>query len=81
MQVEKNEEGLFRKWLAQTDEMVEQWQNPDKRFLDFLKDPPTTDGESSAETPVKVHSCLYSTQLYQSSSLGARDNATVNDSM
>ncbi|KAF7307090.1 G domain-containing protein [Mycena indigotica] len=26
LEVEKNEEGLFRKWLAETDQVVEQWQ-------------------------------------------------------
>ncbi|KAF8216064.1 hypothetical protein K438DRAFT_1560283 [Mycena galopus ATCC 62051] len=29
-EVERNEEGLFRKWLAETDEAVEAWQNPPK---------------------------------------------------
>ncbi|KAJ6621206.1 hypothetical protein B0H10DRAFT_2019215 [Mycena sp. CBHHK59/15] len=28
IEVEHNEEGLFRKWLAQTDELVEKWQKP-----------------------------------------------------
>ncbi|KAJ7170038.1 hypothetical protein C8R46DRAFT_1349951 [Mycena filopes] len=28
LEVERNEEGVFRKWLEQTDQAVEQWQNP-----------------------------------------------------
>lgn len=37
IEVEHNEEGLFRKWLAQTDEAVETWSQPvDKEFRKWL---------------------------------------------
>ena len=31
IEVERNEEGDFKKWLAQTDQLLEQWQNRDKQ--------------------------------------------------
>lgn len=31
LEVERNEEGVFKKWLAQTDQLLEQWQNRDEQ--------------------------------------------------
>ncbi|KAJ7070863.1 GTPase [Mycena amicta] len=32
-EVEKNEEGIFRKWLSQTDEAIQQWQDQPSRYV------------------------------------------------
>ncbi|KAF7339335.1 Guanine nucleotide-binding protein-like 1 [Mycena sanguinolenta] len=44
-EVERNEEGLFRKWLAETDQVVEAWQSPSKLDEGWL---PQTDQASQS---------------------------------
>ena len=33
LEVERNEEGVFKKWLAQTDQLLEEWQNKEEQKL------------------------------------------------
>ena len=33
LELERNEEGVFKKWLAQTDQLLEEWQNKEEQKL------------------------------------------------
>ncbi|KAJ7040449.1 hypothetical protein C8F04DRAFT_1083602 [Mycena alexandri] len=50
IEVERNEEGVFRKWLAQTDQAVEQWQTPSKWLAET--DQAVEEGQNSSGEPL-----------------------------